>query len=88
MLEDAGPLPGGAPRSTGFNNIDLDERLGITVARVSYYSPYSVAESDLVTSHQAYYTQDAVAQIIDATLQNVLDYTAGRRSENVLVPRN
>ena len=42
----------------------------------------------LVTSHQAYYTQDAVTQIIDATLQNVLDYTAGRRSENVLVPRN
>ncbi|WP_405858555.1 2-hydroxyacid dehydrogenase [Streptomyces sp. NBC_01515] len=42
----------------------------------------------LVTSHQAYYTQDAVTQIIDATVQNVLDYTAGRRSENVLVPRN
>ncbi|WP_223779021.1 2-hydroxyacid dehydrogenase [Streptomyces sp. 135] len=35
-----------AQRSTGFNNIDLDEanRLGLTVARVSYYSPYSVAE--------------------------------------------
>ncbi|MFJ9377350.1 2-hydroxyacid dehydrogenase [Streptomyces sp. NPDC101455] len=42
----------------------------------------------LVTSHQAYYTQDAVTQIIDATVRNVLDYTAGRRSENVLVPRN
>ncbi|MFJ8307727.1 MULTISPECIES: 2-hydroxyacid dehydrogenase [unclassified Streptomyces] len=35
-----------AQRSTGFNNIDLDmaERLGLTIARVSYYSPYSVAE--------------------------------------------
>jgi len=35
-----------AQRSTGFNNIDLKaaERLGLTVARVSYYSPYSVAE--------------------------------------------
>ncbi|NUS76542.1 MAG: 2-hydroxyacid dehydrogenase, partial [Streptomyces sp.] len=35
-----------AQRSTGFNNIDLKvaERLGMTVARVSYYSPYSVAE--------------------------------------------
>lgn len=35
-----------AQRSTGFNNIDLDvaERLGMTIARVSYYSPYSVAE--------------------------------------------
>ena len=42
----------------------------------------------LVTSHQAYYTEDAVAQIVDATVKNVLDYTAGRRSENVLVPRN
>ncbi len=35
-----------AQRSTGFNNIDLDAaaRLGLTVARVSYYSPYAVAE--------------------------------------------
>ncbi|MFE6336267.1 2-hydroxyacid dehydrogenase [Streptomyces sp. NPDC057798] len=42
----------------------------------------------LVTSHQAYYTVDAVGQIVDATVQNVLDYTEGRRSENVLVPRS
>ncbi|MFF7156356.1 NAD(P)-dependent oxidoreductase [Streptomyces sp. NPDC008139] len=35
-----------AQRSTGYNNIDLDhaERLGMTVARVARYSPYSVAE--------------------------------------------
>ncbi|MFC1419581.1 2-hydroxyacid dehydrogenase [Streptacidiphilus cavernicola] len=35
-----------AQRSTGFNNIDLAvaEELGLTVARVSYYSPYAVAE--------------------------------------------
>jgi D-lactate dehydrogenase len=42
----------------------------------------------LVTSHQAYYTEDAVGQIVDATVRNVLDYTTGRRSENVLVPRS
>ncbi|MCM2392447.1 2-hydroxyacid dehydrogenase [Streptomyces albipurpureus] len=41
----------------------------------------------LVTSHQAYYTQDAVGQIVAATLQNVTDYVAGRRNENFLVPR-
>lgn len=41
----------------------------------------------VVTSHQAYYTADAVGQIIHTTVQNVLDYTAGRRGENVLVPR-
>ncbi|GGY92770.1 2-hydroxyacid dehydrogenase [Streptomyces nitrosporeus] len=40
----------------------------------------------IVTSHQAYYTHDAVAQIIDATVRNVDDYLAGRRGENVLVP--
>jgi D-lactate dehydrogenase len=35
-----------AQRSTGFNNIDLPtaRELGLTVARVSYYSPYAVAE--------------------------------------------
>ncbi|GAB2773443.1 2-hydroxyacid dehydrogenase [Streptomyces chlorus] len=42
----------------------------------------------LVTSHQAYYTADAVGQIIETTVANVLDYTEGRRSENVLVPRS
>ncbi|MFD3657263.1 2-hydroxyacid dehydrogenase [Streptomyces sp. NPDC058620] len=40
----------------------------------------------IVTSHQAYYTRDAVGQIIEATVQNVADYLAGRRSDNVLVP--
>ncbi|MFD6534420.1 2-hydroxyacid dehydrogenase [Streptomyces sp. NPDC060184] len=40
----------------------------------------------LVTSHQAYYTEDAVGQIIDATAANIDDYLAGRRSDNVLVP--
>ncbi|MFE7466192.1 2-hydroxyacid dehydrogenase [Streptomyces sp. NPDC057499] len=40
----------------------------------------------IVTSHQAYYTEDAVGQIIDTTVRNVADYLAGRRSENVLVP--
>ncbi|MFD7258779.1 2-hydroxyacid dehydrogenase [Streptomyces sp. NPDC059874] len=40
----------------------------------------------VVTSHQAYYTTDAVGQIIDTTVANVADYLAGRRSENTLVP--
>ncbi|MFE5487800.1 2-hydroxyacid dehydrogenase [Streptomyces sp. NPDC056527] len=40
----------------------------------------------VVTSHQAYFTIDAVGQIIDTTVRNVLDHIAGRRSENVLVP--
>ncbi|MED7947276.1 2-hydroxyacid dehydrogenase, partial [Streptomyces sp. BE303] len=35
-----------AQRTTGFNNIDLEAaaELGLTVARVSFYSPYAVAE--------------------------------------------
>ncbi|MFE0580454.1 2-hydroxyacid dehydrogenase [Streptomyces sp. NPDC058874] len=40
----------------------------------------------VVTSHQAYYTTDAVSQIIDTTVANVTDYLAGRRSENTLLP--
>lgn len=39
----------------------------------------------IVTSHQAYYTRDAVGQIIEATVRNVADYLAGRSSDNVLV---
>ncbi|MFF3977315.1 2-hydroxyacid dehydrogenase [Streptomyces sp. NPDC001828] len=40
----------------------------------------------VVTSHQAYYTQDAVAQIVEATVENVAAYAEGRHTENVLVP--
>ncbi|THA38795.1 2-hydroxyacid dehydrogenase [Streptomyces sp. A1547] len=40
----------------------------------------------VVTSHQAYYTHDAVGQIIEATVRNVEDYLAGRRSQNTLSP--
>jgi D-lactate dehydrogenase len=40
----------------------------------------------LVTSHQAYFTETAVSQIVDATLSNVEDFLAGRTSENTLIP--
>ncbi|MCP9959295.1 MULTISPECIES: 2-hydroxyacid dehydrogenase [Streptomyces] len=40
----------------------------------------------LVTSHQAYYTAEAVGEIVEATLRNVTDYAEGRRGGNVLVP--
>ncbi|MEU9148405.1 2-hydroxyacid dehydrogenase [Streptomyces sp. NPDC048349] len=40
----------------------------------------------VVTSHQAYYTTDAVGQIIATTVANVADYLAGRSSQNTLVP--
>lgn len=39
----------------------------------------------LVTSHQAYFTVDAVNQIIDTTVANVRDFLAGRTSGNTLV---
>jgi D-lactate dehydrogenase len=42
----------------------------------------------LVTSHQAYYTVDAVEQIAAATVRNVDDYLAGRITECTLVPKS
>ncbi|MEV7975592.1 2-hydroxyacid dehydrogenase [Streptomyces sp. NPDC086519] len=39
----------------------------------------------LVTSHQAYFTQDAVSQIAETTVANVADYLTGRSSDNTLV---
>lgn len=40
----------------------------------------------LVSSHQAYYTEEAVRQIVETTARNVADWAAGRRSGNVLIP--
>ncbi|WP_328313388.1 2-hydroxyacid dehydrogenase [Streptomyces sp. NBC_00442] len=40
----------------------------------------------VVTSHQAYYTVDAVSQIVAATVENVAAYAEGRHTENILVP--
>lgn len=39
----------------------------------------------LVTSHQAYFTEEAVGQIVATTVANVEDYLAGRAGGNVLV---
>ncbi|MFF7160196.1 2-hydroxyacid dehydrogenase [Streptomyces sp. NPDC008086] len=39
----------------------------------------------LVTSHQAYFTRDAVGQITETTVRNIEDYFADRTSENTLV---
>ncbi|WP_336048905.1 2-hydroxyacid dehydrogenase [Streptomyces sp. CA2R101] len=41
----------------------------------------------LVTSHQAYFTEDAVGQIVAATVANVEDHLAHRTNENMLVTR-
>ncbi|MEJ8647571.1 2-hydroxyacid dehydrogenase [Streptomyces sp. MS1.AVA.3] len=41
----------------------------------------------LVTSHQAYFTEEAVGQIVEATVANVEDYLAHRTNENMLVTR-
>jgi D-lactate dehydrogenase len=42
----------------------------------------------LITSHQAYFTVDAIEQIIEATVRNVDDYLAGRITECTLVPKS
>ncbi|KRV50599.1 hydroxyacid dehydrogenase [Wenjunlia vitaminophila] len=38
----------------------------------------------LVTSHQAYFTREAVGEIVRTTVRNVEDYLAGRRSDDFL----
>jgi D-lactate dehydrogenase len=42
----------------------------------------------LITSHQAYFTVDAIDQIITQTVRNVDDYVAGRITECTLVPKS
>ncbi|BBB00262.1 putative D-lactate dehydrogenase [Actinacidiphila reveromycinica] len=42
----------------------------------------------LVTSHQAYFTVDAVEEIVTATVRNVDDYLAGRITECTLIPKS
>jgi D-lactate dehydrogenase len=42
----------------------------------------------LITSHQAYYTVDALGQIVTATVRNVDDYLAGRITECTLIPKS
>ncbi|MFF0885787.1 2-hydroxyacid dehydrogenase [Streptomyces sp. NPDC003456] len=39
----------------------------------------------LVTSHQAYFTRDAVGEIAATTVANIADYFAGRTGDNTLV---
>lgn len=39
----------------------------------------------LICSHQAYFTRDAVGQIVETTARNVEDYLDGRTSENIIL---
>lgn len=39
----------------------------------------------LVTSHQAYFTRDAVEQIVATTVTNIEDYVVGRTGDSILV---
>lgn len=62
-----------------FTDRSMDGVADDTLARLMTFA------NVVVTSHQAYYTRDAVSQIIEATVRNVADYRAGRRNENTLV---
>ncbi|MEW1863026.1 2-hydroxyacid dehydrogenase [Streptomyces sp. NBC_00669] len=42
----------------------------------------------LVTSHQAYFTVDAVEEIVAATVRNVDDFVVGRITECTLIPKS
>ncbi|WP_407553556.1 2-hydroxyacid dehydrogenase [Streptomyces sp. Pv4-95] len=52
-----------------------------TLARLMTFS------NVLITSHQAYFTEEAVGRIIETTVRNVEDHLAGRTNENMLVTR-
>ena len=74
------PLPHRGRRMAGVvRRHSLEVMTDDTLARLMTF------RNVLVTSHQAYFTRDAVGQIIDTTVRNVADYLAGRTSDNVLV---
>jgi len=42
----------------------------------------------LVTGHQAFFTQEAMAIIAETTIQNISDFAAGHENENILRPES
>jgi D-lactate dehydrogenase len=42
----------------------------------------------LVTGHQAFFTEEAMAIIARTTIQNISDFVAGHENENILKPKN
>ncbi|MDT0309780.1 2-hydroxyacid dehydrogenase [Streptomyces sp. DSM 44917] len=62
-----------------FFDHSLDVMTDDTLARLMTF------RNVLVSSHQAYFTRDAVGQIVAATARNVEDYLAGVTGENTLV---
>ncbi|MCC3768249.1 2-hydroxyacid dehydrogenase [Streptomyces sp. UNOC14_S4] len=63
-----------------FFDKSLDVMTDDTLARLMTFS------NVLVSSHQAYFTHDAVDQIVRATADNIADHLAGRAGDNTLVP--
>jgi D-lactate dehydrogenase len=64
-----------------FYDKSLEVMTDDTLARLMTFS------NVLITSHQAYYTVDAVDQITATTVRNVDDYLAGRITECTLIPK-
>ena len=42
----------------------------------------------LVTGHQAFFTEEAMAIISKTTIQNISDFATGHENENILRPKN
>ena len=42
----------------------------------------------LVTGHQAFFTEEAMAIIAKTTIQNISDFAAGHENENILRSKN
>ncbi|MDJ1135366.1 2-hydroxyacid dehydrogenase [Streptomyces iconiensis] len=83
-------LRGGRFAGVGLDVYEAEEGLffldrSLEVMRDDVLARLMTFTNVLVTSHQAYYTRDAVTQIVDTTVSNIEDYVAGRTSANVLV---
>ncbi|MCQ8771122.1 2-hydroxyacid dehydrogenase [Streptomyces telluris] len=63
-----------------FFDKSLDVMTDDTLARLMTFG------NVLISSHQAYFTRDAVGQIVATTARNVADYLAGRTGDDTLVP--
>ena len=56
---------------------DVDHRFKVMLARLTTFN------SVLITSHQAFLTQEALGNIADTTLENIREFEQGRRIDEL-----
>jgi D-lactate dehydrogenase len=95
LVDTAAVIKGLKSRKIGYFGLDVYEQeedlffedLSGAIIQDDLITRLMTFPNVLITSHQAFFTRDAMSQIAETTLRNIADFEQGRALENQVQPR-